>query len=370
MRLDIKPYTDELSRPVAEFNRRLGDVDVPFRIPESPPFRRTPAVQERLYRESFLAVESGRVRGGYTLKHQDFSFEGRVRSVGFYQNPISEGIVDNRFLLVGARLVNDAMRRQPLLYDLGIGSLDANIAKMHQAMGWRVRLLPFYFKVLNGYQFLRNLEYFKTNRLRRSVLDAAAYSGIGWAGAKLADALMTVRNGHLHGVTMETVLEFGPWADELWSECAPRYSMAAVRRSDVLNALYPPSQERYIRVMVRRGGRAAGWAVLLDTVMNQDKYFGSMRVGSIVDCMALPGDAPTVIYAAAGVLERRGVDLMVSNQSHPVWGRGLKEAGFLDGASNFVFATSPALTQLLEEIDPTGAGIHLTRGDGDGPIHL
>ena len=365
MPIHIQPYTAELAHPVAEFNRRLGDIEVPFRIPETADFRRE---HDRLYRESFLAVESGRVRGGYTLKHQDFSFAGRILSVGFYQNPISEGVVDKRYVLVGAKLVSDATRRQPLLYDLGIGSLDAAIARMHRALGWRVTLVPFFFKVLNGFQFFKNVQALKTNWFRRSLLDAAAYSGIGWTGAKLAGALLSSRNGHLHSVSIQQVPEFAFWSTELWAACAARYSMAAVRDATVLNALYPG--ERFIRLEVSKDGRPAGWAVLLDTAMSQDKYFGNMRLGSIVDCMARPEDAPTVIAAAAHTLEQRGVDLMVSNQSHPAWGQALKQMGFMEARSNFVFATSPQLTELLRKIDPDAKGIHMTRGDGDGPIHL
>ena len=109
---------------------------------------------------------------------------------------------------------------------------------------------------------------------------------------------------------------------------------------------------------------------MLDTVMADDKYFGNMRVGSIVDCLALPEDAGIVMAAATRVLEGRGVDLLLSNQSHPDWCHGLKMAGFVEGPSNFFFVASKALTNLLNEIDPAGRAIHLTRGDGDGLIHL
>jgi len=118
------------------------------------------------------------------------------------------------------------------------------------------------------------------------------------------------------------------------------------------------------------GGRVAGWVVLLDTAMRDHKHFGNMRVGSIVDCLASPEDANHVIVAAAAWLEQRGVDLMVSNQNHPAWCRALRSAGFVAGPSNFYFITSMELTKLLNEVDATGVGIHLNRGDGEGPIHL
>jgi hypothetical protein len=71
--------------------------------------------------------------------------------------------------------------------------------------------------------------------------------------------------------------------------------------------------------------------------------------------------------AAAGLLERRGVDLVISNQMHGAWGTALAESGFRAGPSNFLLALSPALA--------AQAGVrqdlfHFNRGDGDGPIHL
>ncbi len=102
--------------------------------------------------------------------------------------------------------------------------------------------------------------------------------------------------------------------------------------------------------------------------MRDHKQFGDMRVGTIVDCLAPPESALAVIRAAAGVLEERGVDLIVSNQLHTAWSRALLESGFRDGPSNYLFAISPAFVEASN-----GAGhdqFHINRGDGDGPIHL
>ena len=371
MSLRIQPYTGDWSKAVAEFNQRIRPANAPFQLSETPaPLQLSKRGGRKACREEvFLAVEEDRVRGAYTFKHQEFSVGGRILEVGMCRLPISEGIVDKRYSMVGVMLIRDAVRRQPLLYNLGIGDLNVVIARMVLAMGWRViRVVPFFFKVRNGFQFLRNIQYLKTTKLRQWLLAAAAYSGVGWAGARIADVLLT-RNGR-QAVTVEQVGEFSAWADGIWQACQSRYSMVAVRDAEVLNTLYPPDNTRFIRLKILDGRRVAGWAVLLDTVMAHDKYFGNMRVGSIVDCLALPEDANIVMAAAAGVLEDRGVDLLLSNQSHPAWCQGLKMAGFVQGPSNFFFVASKVLTKLLDEIDPAGTAIHLNRRDGDGLIHL
>lgn len=362
----IQPYTEDWSKAVAEFNQRVRPANVPFQLPEAPAAI-WPATREdrKPHQEIFLALEEGCVRGAYTLKHQQFSIGKQIVEIGMCRMPISEGIVDKRYSMVGVMLVKDALRKQPLLYNLGIGDLDTVIARMVLAMGWNViTAVPFFFKVRNGFQFLKNIEHLKTTRLRRWALDAAAYSGLGWAGAKIVDATLTRKCRK--AVTVEQVGEFSAWTDEIWQACQNRYSVVAARNADVLNTLYPPDNARFIRVKILDGRRVAGWAVLLDTVMANDKYFGNMRVGSIVDCLATPEDANTVMTAATRVLEDRGVDLLLSNQNHPAWCQGLKMAGFVKGPSNFFFVASKALTKLVHEIDPSGTAIHLNRGDGDG----
>ena len=62
--------------------------------------------------------------------------------------------------------------------------------------------------------------------------------------------------------------------------CSPQ------RDAATLDQLYPPSDPRFLRVRA-----VGGWAVLLDTRMQDHKQFGDMRVGTIVDCLAPPESA-------------------------------------------------------------------------------
>jgi len=95
-----------------------------------------------------------------------------------------------------------------------------------------------------------------------------------------------------------------------------------------------------------------------------------LRVATVVDGLAAPGDATLLLAAVTGELERRGADLLISNQMHPAWDQGLRSAGFLAGPSNFIFSASQALASRLAPRDATAGRGHVNRGDGDGPIHL
>jgi hypothetical protein len=45
----------------------------------------------------------------------------------------------------------------------------------------------------------------------------------------------------------------------------------------------------------------------------KDAKYGNMRVGSVVDCFALPGELFSVVRGATQTLERQGFDLILSS---------------------------------------------------------
>jgi hypothetical protein len=364
----IVPYRTGLVGPVTDFNARLREHGIPYQFPESPVSERLPKLNGReTYEEGYLAVDQGAVRGGYMLKHQPFWVRGQVRSIGFLRLPLSEGIVDRRYLKVGAQLFLDAERRQPLLYGLGIGGMNEPVVRMMLALGWCARPVPFYFRVIDAQRFLRQVRYLRTSRLRRGLLDVLAASRIGRAGIGAAQEALRWKRGEA-GVTVETD-GIGDWCDTHWNACCSEYALIGARDRATLEVLYPRG-ERFIRIRVLRDGIAIGWAVLLATQMSGHRYFGDMRVGSIVDCLAAAHDADTVIHAAGAYLERAGVDLIVSNQAALPWGRALRRCGYLPGPSNFVFTASRKLTAMLVPLRASFERMHITRGDGEGPRNL
>ena len=77
-----------------------------------------------------------------------------------------------------------------------------------------------------------------------------------------------------------------------------------------------------------------------------------------------------MVAAATRFLEKQGVDLIVSNQTHKTWLAGLKAAGFLSGPSNFALALSRDLAACVAPWESRHEDFHFNRGDGDGPINL
>jgi hypothetical protein len=371
MAVRFEEYTPDLRDAVRAFNRRIASAidDPELAFPEHPLDLWLPkGANPDIYQETFLALDGDVVRGGYVLKHQPFAVNGEIRRVSSYRLPLSEGIVDRAYVSIGLLTLRHALAQQPLLFSLGMGSFERPVAKMQKAAGWSQYLVPFHFRVVHGGNFLRHLAPLRANRARRMVADLAALTG---AGSLAFAAIGLARRARVASdVATELVPDFGPWADALWERCRARYALIAVRDQRIANILYPPEHPRFLRWKVTVGNRVAGWAVCLDTPMHAHKQFGDMRVTTIVDCLADPEDAGTVIAAITRELERRGPDMIICNQMHAAWSNALRDAGYFSGPSNFIFSASKKLAESLSPWDQRVMEGHINRGDGDGPVHL
>ena len=372
MTIHICRFAVEHEDRVRALNRRLraGGCSVTFpgsHLPRWLPYRQ----ERKLFQEYFVAVdEHAEIRGGYVLKHQEFYCKGKTQLLAGYQLPLSEGIVDKQYKLVGAVLLADALRRQPALFAMGMGGLREPLPLMLRAARWQLASIPFFFRVLRPKAFLMNIAPLRSSAAGRWICNLLAASGLGWPVVRSAHLCRGWRYRLPRSVAVEQVPDFGPWADELWDGCKDRYGFVAVRDRRVLDILYPAENTRFIRLKVARHGALIGWAVVLATAMRGHKYFGNMRVGSLVDCLAAPEDAIDTAAAAADLLQARGADLIVSNQSHNAWGNALRRCGFLTGPSNYLFAASEQLAAETGCLEDNLASMHLNRGDGDGPINL
>lgn len=368
--VSIVPFSAEWSPRVREFNRRLvaGGLDPDLQFPEEPKAEFATTPEAAVYQEFFLAGEDGVVRGAYFLTHESWSIGGEICAVANYRLPLSEGLVEAAYRGVSLVLVRDALKRQPLLYCLGMSSYDRPLPRTLRALKWPMFSTPFFFHAVHPSRVLRQLTSLRRSPWRRAAFDLAAFSGAGWAALRLKQGWR--RRGRPEPATGRVEGEFGAWADELWGKVNKTYQALAVRDARVLNLRYPPADPRFIRLRVDGPGGLLGWALLLATEMQDHKHFGNLRVGTLVDGLARPEDAGAVVRAAVEELRRREVDLIISNQTHAAWCGALRRAGFLEGPSNRIFAVSVQLGQRLEPWAETQSRLHVTRGDGAGPIHL
>lgn len=371
MAIVIQPYRPEHEPAVAEFNQRLrqaGEDENMVFYPWADPRWLPRRAESRTYNEFFVAVDDGIVRGGYALKTQEFFFPDRqTRSIAYYHHPLSEGIVNKAHAMVGTLLLRDAIQRAPLLYCLGMGGYDRPLPRMLARLGWAHDLVSFFFRIVNPSRFLRNMQTLRSSPSRKVLMDIAAYSGAGWAASKLFQgyrALLAPRSAAAECCEVATFEDDAEALQSLWEQARQTCSFTAVRDAEALRTLYPSAQKHLTRLVMKRNGSAIGWAVVGER--RKDAKYGNMRVGSVVDCFALPGELFAVVRNATETLERQGFDLILSNQSHQAWGEAFKAAGYLPGPSNFLFAASKKLAELFAPLEEARPRMHLTRADGDG----
>jgi hypothetical protein len=361
----IRPYVAEHERAVAEFNARLRAGGAAFSF-------RGRAPREGDAASAFVALDVDRqtgrsaVRGGYVGVRHPFVLFGENVDVYHLKLPLSESTIDVRYNAVGLQLIVDAERRYPLAFALGMGGRHNALPRILASRGWSLRDVPFFFRVIRPSRVLRHLAWLRTTRLRSLALDALAASGIGAAFLSLHAGLpwRARRDGDLRTKVVADWRD-GDFVDRIWARARSNVALVARRDAARLAELYPVADQRCLRLDVERAGEPIGWALLLDTQLAGHAHFGDMRLGCLVDALAQPGEERHVVQAATRVLRRRGVDLIVSNQSAPGWCEAMRANRWIEGPSNYVLALSTALSARLG-----AATVHMTRGDGDGPVHL
>jgi hypothetical protein len=374
--IQILPYRDEHVPAVKAFNQRLTAGRAGFTFPESPNSEDLPANKGvAIYQNLFVAVEdtTSQVHGGYILKHQPIrrlssdSASECEEHIGNYQLPLSEGIVDAKYGMVGIRLYLDAMSRQKKLYSLGMGNLLRPLPQLLKKMGWTVAEIPFFFKVLHPGKVIRRMPAIRQYPPVKRLLPLLDQGKIFPLLIHLYNAVQRMRRPVL-SKEWQVFVEptFGPWADDLWRQTASDYQWIAKRDSNVLNLLYPGNSTRYCRLRIQYKNETIGWILVLDTRMHEHKQFPFLKVGTIADGLTLKGREMECLLCAEKHLLSCDVDLIISNQSHDRWTSSLRRMGYMRGPSNYIAAFSPDLWQGLERYGQC----HINRGDGDGPIHL
>jgi len=347
------------------FNARLraGMERPPFELPEA--FAEEAASSSEVFaRQHWVALDAGgEVRGGVLVQSQPGWLQGQTVPVINIQSPLSEGIVSRRYSMVGLQILQFLAAKTPYLYAVGMGSMDSPFAKLLSVSRWQVGLVPFYFHVLDGSAFLREIGPLRNSASRGPLARVSAAIGAGAVGAALwrwSHAPST------SGYTMEPVSGWGGFADAIWSSAKERIGFGLVRDERTLPAIFPASDARIHRFLLRHHGRPVGWAAAFLTQQHDSKYFGNLRLATILDgLVAEPSHLPALLRMTREALGELSAQLVILNQCHQEWLQALPGAGFLSGPSNYVGACSKPLGDAVER-----GSMQITRADGDGRIHL
>jgi len=159
---------------------------------------------------------------------------------------------------------------------------------------------------------LRELRMLRTSSARRTLSNLAAVTAAGKLGVtalQFRSAGAALATG---GLTVTSITTWESWVDELWQQCRREISFCVRRDLRTVQYLYP-LDDRVRGYCVRREGRPVGWMSVQTTQMRDHKYFGNLRLSTLLDGMALSGVMQGTISLVSFRLVSEGEDLLVSN---------------------------------------------------------
>jgi hypothetical protein len=352
---------------IENFNNDLSSHGFKFKLPM--PIDKQDQINEFISERKFILIEDEKkVRAGYTLKNQWFKINESIDQIGYYYNPVTAGLFNKKYNICGLLLLNDAHKKNVDLFCLGMGGYYEKLPKLLKKLNWDLEAVPFYFKIFNPNPFLENITYLKNNKYKNFIIKILKKTNLGWLIIKTFFTFLSFiffPFKKIHNIFSERVEIFNKNFDGIWENAKKNSSFIAVRNHKYLNQLY--SDKRFIKLKFMKKNEIVGWSISLCNKLENHKQFGNMNLGSIVDCLSVKGYEASIINKTEEILKKEGADLIVSNQSHAYWKNALRLNSFISGPSNFIFASSVNLTKKLGN---NKKFIHLTRGDGDGPINL
>ncbi len=368
MSIIIKEFTEEWQDSVKAFNQRLFSRNISFRFPETPSFHKNLS-EEKQYppEEYYLAIDdSNTVRGGYILQEHNFYIDGDLYNIGFIKLPLSEGIINKTYNMVGLSFIKHALKKRKFVYALGMGWPYGPLGKLLYALRWNIVIIPFYFYIIHPYVFLKNICILRKSYLKRIICDILALSGIGWLAVKMYEYIRMAFAFSMKSGEASKIEYFGDWIDSISNEAKRNYRFSALRDSTTLNYLYKTDNKEFLHICVKYKEKLVGLATLLDMSYARKDYFGNMRVLCLIYCHSLPGKESVLINSIKKYSRIMGFDILITNCSYYIYQSALRRQGFLSGPSNVAFAASPELAELFKIKNITLRDMHIMRGDGDG----
>lgn len=352
---------------IRAMNRRMEKGGSEWKFFESvKPAWLPPEPGESLERRYYIAVDltTASVHGGYVLKRQPFQIGSKSYTVANVQGPVSEGLVDRTYKMLGPMMIRDALARVSLQFSWGATERKQNLLLREGWVRFDVPIL---------------VDICRISVLLQSKLSSISPRFGQWLAhqpqlQKFLDTLFNAAKriyssiADNEQVEIRSELRFEDWADEVWLGSHMAYGLVAQRTSAALNRLMPAGSWPEAKpISIWMHGQIIGWAAL--RVQTNRHLFGlkDVKVGSVIDALALEGKEELVACAALNALRRLNPDISIIIFSDLRWSNAFKDAGCIRTGKTRALLISPLLAQINEHSE-YHKRMHFTLIDGDGPL--
>jgi hypothetical protein len=269
---------------------------------------------------------------------------------------------EHRNGLVGPLLIREASRVLDCALSLFV---EPPVLRILKGMKWTHRgVLPQYLRVLDARAVSRNL---RLGAFKGLGSTARIFGSWGLAlGQAVWLGLGRLRRSRSELAEVREEQGFDDSYDELWQSVRDRFGACLARDREHLRRRYGGRPERYRVLGCRRENRLLGYCILTSKQFSEDPRMGSMKLGTIVDCLFDP-DSPAALQSllerAVRLLGQDGMHAVLCTASHAAVTGLLRANGFLAIPGNLNFALHNCTSVPVGDI-PLDAW-HLMRGDSD-----
>jgi hypothetical protein len=324
MAVSIRELCAVDSDAVRQFNARLASAGVSFSFPAAPSeLMHSELAGDARYQTAYVLTDGSAVRGGYILKQERIFAGGEWVSAGNYQLPLSEGIIDRKYAMVGLQLIKDALARQSRLYSLGMGGTARPLPQLLSRLGWAVSEVPFLFRIEHPGAFTREIRWLRQRTRFRLLLDTAYRTGMLAGMVGLARMRRLAFGPRVPAtVSIDQVQELPSDIDEIFSRLRGDYGLLCDRTAAAMRKKLPPRDPKLVRLVLSRSGKLDGWIVLSLSRLSNHTQFGNMTAGDSKREAAICSSAISHIRhgsTRSGARDFSGVRQTLFLRYRPLW---------------------------------------------------
>tara|TARA_B100001059_G_C17820463_1_gene577929 strand:- start:558 stop:1631 length:1074 start_codon:yes stop_codon:yes gene_type:complete len=353
-KLDFLEFKESYSKLLRDFNERIKNTNLNFPHPNNWFFKKKGIINN----DYFIVVENNKfIRAVVAIKNQQYLINGKEINFKDIQLPISESIIDRKFLFQNLFFFSKIVNLSSNMHGLGMGGLNEPLPKILSKLNFKKHLIPFFIFPISIKKTLYIYLKRKKNNFPSHILEIL--SPIDFCYKFLINFSQNISNE----IRREEFNLFAQKDDELWDKVKCNFDLISVKNKINLNLVYNSKRFDLLKIRIYENKEYLGWIVLKITKHKNSNHFFDSKTCTVVDMLCKKIHYNILVKEIKKISLKHNCDVILVNSTNVDFNINLKNNFFININSNFGFVFKSS-----ENININKSWI--TRGDGDGPINL